>query len=274
MITVIGLGSAGCNIAEMFENNPLFQVKLIDKDIEGENCFSMVEYSSPEEYENNTPDLTSFFKDCNKEVFFIIGGGGNISGASLKILSYIKNLNISLLYIRPDTQLLSNSSFLQEKVTFNVFQQYARSGLFKKMFIISNEKIESLLGDIPVYSYYSKINEIIFNIFSSLFYLQEAKALIDNYSAPKTVSRIATVGIFDLENNIENMFYEFNLSDDKCYNFVINENVLKTDGKLFKNIKDRMKEKFNNTKISYKIFNTQYENNYCYVVEHTKIIQP
>ena len=35
MYTIIGLGSAGCNVAELFENGN-YKVKLIDVDIEGE----------------------------------------------------------------------------------------------------------------------------------------------------------------------------------------------------------------------------------------------
>ena len=68
MLTVIGLGSAGCNIAEMFENKPEFKVKLIDVNIEGENCFSLPKFTSPEDYENKLPDLTSFLEDTTNEI--------------------------------------------------------------------------------------------------------------------------------------------------------------------------------------------------------------
>lgn len=42
MQTVICLGPKACDIGELFEKDSDFQVKLIDKEIEGDNCFGLV----------------------------------------------------------------------------------------------------------------------------------------------------------------------------------------------------------------------------------------
>ena len=76
------------------------------------------------------------------------------------------------------------------------------------------------------------------------------------------------------ENNIEKMLYPIDLIDDKCYYFVINETELKSNGKLFKLIKERMREKvLDNTKISYRIHSTPQEQSYCYVVAWSRKVQ-
>lgn len=274
MYTIIGLGSAGCNIAELFENNPLYSVKLIDSNIEGENCFSLDVQKTPELYEKNIPDMSHFLEDDNKKVILILAGSGKISGASLQILKQLKHKEINIVYIRPDRTLMSSISEMQDRLTFNVFQEYARSGVFNRIYIINNSDIENVLGDIPIIGYYDAINKIIFNTLNTYFMLDNTEAVIDNSNPPKEISRICTFGVYDIEKNVEKIFYPFNMIDDKCYNFVINENSLKTDGKLFKLIKERMKEKIvDNTKISYKIFSSTTEINYCYVAVYSRKIQ-
>ena len=50
METVIGLGSAGCNIADCFAQYPQYKVLKIDSGIYGENCHFLPKYDTPEEY--------------------------------------------------------------------------------------------------------------------------------------------------------------------------------------------------------------------------------
>lgn len=274
MLTIIGLGSAGCNIAEMFEEYDTIKVKLIDVDIEGENCFSLPLYQNPEDYEKNLPNLNHFLSDCTKKILFIVAGSGKVSGASLRILSHLKDREISILYIRPDRQIISNIGEMQERLTFNVFQEYARSGVFEKVYLINNSNIENILGDNPVIGYNENLNKIIFNVVSGILSLDSKNPIINNFTAPKDTSRISTYGLYDLETDTERLFYNLEQIDDKCYYFIINEEILKTDGKLFKKIKETMKQKItNNIKISYKIFSSSSEINYCYVVNYSKKIQ-
>lgn len=274
MYTIIGLGSAGCNIAELFENNPEYKVKLIDVDIEGDNCFSFSQQKNPELYEKSIPDLSNFFSDITERVILVLAGSGKITGATLQILKQIKDKEISILYIRPDIDLLPTGSKLQDRVTFNVLQEYARSGIFKNIWLISNPAIEGIVGDVSIMDYNNTLNKVIYNAFNGVLKSLNTEAVIDNYVPAKEISRIATIGVYDLETNNEKLFYPFTSVDDKTYLFCINENDLKTSGKLFKNIKDRMREKnVDNLKISYRIHSTTHEQNYCYVAAYSRKIQ-
>ena len=91
MHTVIGLGLSGCNLAELFEANADYKVKLLDCDIEGENCFSIRAQATSEDYEKNTPDLTDFLSDSSEKIIFIVDGSTKIAGCSLQILKQLKN---------------------------------------------------------------------------------------------------------------------------------------------------------------------------------------
>jgi hypothetical protein len=165
MLTVIGLGSAGCNIAEMFEEVDGVSVYLIDKDIEGDNCICVEPRRTPEEYEKYFINLSSVTANIAKEVLFIVGGSGKISGMSLRLLEQIKDKNISVLYIK-DNSKVNGIEALQQKVTFNILQQYARSGTFKEIILVTNDMIENILGDIPIIGYHDALNKLIYSIYN------------------------------------------------------------------------------------------------------------
>jgi len=273
MYTIIGLGAAGCNIAELFEDSG-YKVKLIDTEIEGENCFAFSPQKTPELYEEKVPDLTDFFKDVTEKIILIIGGGGKISGASLKILKQLKNKELNILYIKPEEKLIGSLSKLQDRVTYNILQEYARSGVFKNIYLFSNPVVENIIGDVPIVEFKQKMNKVIFNAMNAYLKFNSTEALIDNSVQPKEISRMVSIGLYDIQNNQEQLFFPLDFTDDKCYYFAINENELKSNGKLFKIIKDSMLEKvLDQTKISYKIYSTTHEQNYCYVVAYSRKIQ-
>lgn len=275
MDTVIGLGSAGCNIAELFEGQENYVVKLIDAEIEGDaNCISIPIRNTPEQYEKHFPDLSDRLKDCTEKVWLFVGGSGKISGASLQLLKQLHGRELNVIYIKPDTTMLGNISALQDKVVYNVFQEYARSGVFKSLLLISNQELESVIGDLPVVGFYEQLNQLLYKTYLNIKQLQSTEALIDNSSPPKEVSRIQTIGLYNLETNDEKLFFNLSDIDDKIYHFLINENRLKSDGKLFRMIKERMREKtLDSIKISYTIHPTTQEQDQCFVAAYTKRIQ-
>lgn len=59
MDTIIGLGSAGCNIADCFAEYPQYTVYKIDNNVYGKNCYFLPKFDSPEEYEAHVGDLSS-----------------------------------------------------------------------------------------------------------------------------------------------------------------------------------------------------------------------
>ncbi len=273
MYTIIGLGSAGCNIAELFEQEG-YKVKLIDVGIEGENCFCLKEQKTPELYESNVPDLSIFFNDVTEKIILIVGGGGKISGATLQILKQLKHKELNIVYIKPEERLISSLAKLQDRVAYNILQEYARSGVFKNIYLFSNPVIENMIGDAPIVEFKERMNKVIFNALNAHIKFNNMEALIDNAVQPKEISRIVTFGLYDMQNNEEVLFFPINFIDDKCYYFAINENELKSNGKLFKMIKDSMLQKvLEQTKISYKIYSTPHEHNYCYVVAYSRKIQ-
>ena len=269
MDVIIGLGGAGCRIADEFAKYPQYEIYKIDTGLQGENCYSLPSCKSPEEYEQSVPDMSSFFKDIDGDILFIIGGGGKISGASLQIMKQLSKHNLHVLYVKPYIKSLTKTGMLQDRAAFSILQEYARSGLLKKIFLIDNTVLEKIIGDIPILEYNKKLNELIVNAFHYINVFNHTQPVLENVEPPKEVERICTIGIYDLKNNNETTFFNIENVGYKCYYYAIPEQILKSDGKLFKLIKDKAAEQ----QSSYRIYTTKHEDYFSYFVAQTNFIQ-
>ena len=100
-MNIIGLGQAGCNIAEQFKRYTQYKVYKINIGLKkSKSTYTLKKQKSPEAYEETFPNLkNTFFKEISGETLFITSCGFT-SGASLRLLEQIKNnCKISILYI-------------------------------------------------------------------------------------------------------------------------------------------------------------------------------
>jgi len=277
METIIGLGKAGCNIAEFFIQYPQYDIYRIDSTKRTGKKFKLIpKCNSHEEYEKKCPSMKAFFKNVNNSCLFIIGGSGTISGASLKILEYIKDKDISVLYIKPDIEFLSDTKYKQHKAVFQIMQQFARSNLLKRMYIVENEKVSQILGDLPIADYYNKINEFIVSSIHMINIFDHTESVINTFSEPVQTAKISTFGVVDIESDKEQNFYDITMPREKRYYYGINKNALNEKNKLFSKIKKQIKnisKKDDNMRVSYGIFSTEYEDNFAYSMTTATLIQ-
>ena len=138
MDTIIGLGKAGCAIADKFAEYPQYKAYKLDVGLKRtKTTFPLKEHQKFEDYEEKLPSLKTLFKEVSGDILFVVAGGGKVSSASLQILEYLKKCNISILYIKPEMSLLNETQTKLERLTYNVFQEYTRSGVFERMYIVS-----------------------------------------------------------------------------------------------------------------------------------------
>jgi len=274
MYSIIGLGNCGCEIAKKFEYFSQYTVYYIDADERCESNFCKVpRQDHPEKYEKNCPDFSSFLETVEEDVCLILGGSGYISATVLRILEKIRDRNINILYIRPDTELLTGTKLLQERATFNVLQEYARSGLFRNIILVHNNSISDIIGDIPIKKYFESINEMVSSSFNMINVLDNSEAVVSSFSDLSEVSRISTIGVMNLETNEEKLFYPLEHIREKKYYYAISENDLETKGSLLRDITEQVKNTSGDVKSGFGIFPTTYEQNYCYTLNYSSFIQ-
>jgi hypothetical protein len=274
-MNVIGLGKAGCAIASCLEKYPQYKCYKIDSGAQGERSYDFPVWETTEDYEKHTPDLKSFFGGIDGEILFVVGGSGAISCASLRILQQLESRDITILYLQPELALLNGTQFLRERLVRAVLQQYARSAVFKRIFLISNQALENIIGDVPIIGYFDKLNEVLVSAFHMINVFKNSTPALGKIEVPRDMCRISTFGIFDLDKNEEKMFFPLDKLRDVCYIYGVNQEKLKTDGTLFRTITNQIKGKgTDTTNVSYAVFPTSYEDSIAYCVAHASYIQP
>ena len=275
MEIVIGLGGAGCKIADEFAKYPQYQTYKIDEGVYtgilDKNTFSIAKQKTHQQYELQTPDLRAFLGHLGGQVLFVLGGSGNISGCALRVLEQIRHCKINVLYIEPDVELLVGDKKLQERATYYILQEFARSALLERLYIISNPQVEKILDNVPIIGYYDKLNELIVSTFHMINVYDNNKSVVDNFTTPEEIARISTIGISNLENEKKLFFLLDNIKEMKYY-YAISRNKLETDGSLMKKITENIKME-NDLKASYGIFATDYPDDYVYCIANSSFIQ-
>tara|TARA_A100001011_G_scaffold258416_1_gene266712 strand:- start:11083 stop:11943 length:861 start_codon:yes stop_codon:yes gene_type:complete len=275
MISIVGIGNASCAIAEKFVPQKNYKVYKLGSGVEaGPRCYKLDSYEGPEDYEKNIPKLKAFFKGINDDVQVFVVGSSMSSNYVLGILEQIKDKSIEIFYIKPDIELLTGVSKLVENVMFGVLQEYARSGLFKNLTIISNLEIEKNLDNVSIKNYYDSLNNTIFSTVHYLNFFTYTEPEIGQMSRPSTTSRIRAVGMLDVSKIKEKWLFELDTPRDICYYICINDEKLEKQIGLHRQIVDKLKKKPRNAfkKISYGIWETHLQD-FGFCVAHTNVIQ-
>ena len=274
MDTIVGLGKAGCAIAEKFTKYPQYKVFKIDSeglDSKNKNNYVLTKQNSPEEYEKATRSMKTFFKKTTDDILFVLSGSGMISGASLQILKCLQDKTVNILYVKPDLEFLGHTNIMQERVVRNVLQEYTRSGLFSRLFLVDNKKIEQILGEVPIVGYYDKLNELIVSTFHMVNVYNHQEAIHATPFDTADTTRISTLGILDIEEGEEKLFFSLDNIREKCYYYAINSKVLETDGKLLRTLTDNINKNIGKeVRAGFQVYSTSYEQNYGYLVVNTE----
>tara|TARA_R100001129_G_scaffold173221_1_gene144451 strand:- start:153 stop:989 length:837 start_codon:yes stop_codon:yes gene_type:complete len=272
--TIVGLGKAGCAIADKFCAYPQYKTYKIDSEgIDGKskNCFLLQRQDAPEEYEKNIRTMKSFFKDTTDDVLFVVSGSGIVSGAALQVLKSLQGKNVSVLYIKPDLEFLAKTNIYQERLVRNVLQEYTRSGVFNRMFLVDNKKVENILGDVPIVGYYDKLNELIVSTIHMVNVYNHQDPIHSTPFDTSETTRISTFGILDIDKGEENLFFSLDNIREKSYYYAINSKVLETDGKLLRRLTDNINKNVGkDVSAGFQVYSTSYDENYGYLVVNTE----
>tara|TARA_R110002110_G_scaffold39599_4_gene127583 strand:+ start:5459 stop:6301 length:843 start_codon:yes stop_codon:yes gene_type:complete len=275
MINVIGLGNIGCAIAEKFRVHSQYEVYKIGaglSDKDNKNSFSIKKRTSPEDYEEKFPaKVMNVLKKIDGDILFIVSGGTDISSASLRILQAVAPRRIEVLYIKPD--LIDDHSKSLDRMVSGVFQEYARSGLFEKLYLVSNSEIEKVIGNIPIGRYQDTINEFISSTLHMLNVYRNTEAIISSYPKESGICRICTIGIGEMEKMADQMCFSLDKVNEKSYYFAINKKQVDNDTDLLFRVKKRVAQKDDDIKVGFGVYSTEYDKNYIYIISQTKIIQ-
>jgi len=267
---VLGIGSAGSNIASQVAQ--ISDLKAVCVDAGG----LVPKKKTHEEYEKSGRSVAKKVKlPKDKDVTVVVCGAGKVSGITLSLLESIKDRNITVVYIVPDTFMLSKTQKLQNKVVFGVLQEYARSGLFESMYVMSNKEIEAFVGTSPISNMYEKINGMVANFIVSLNWFERTPPVIGSVHEPKDISRIRSVSIKEIDSNSENVFFSLeNITEIGLY-YSASEEMIKSEQSFLTNIRERV-ILYNERDIecSFGVWQNESDTSFIYSIKYTHFIQP
>jgi len=278
-MNVIGLGKAGCKIAEGFEQHPQYTVFKIDADKSykrKKNCFFVPPQPAVEMYDASPLDLKKLVESLepDDEVLFIVCGSGKIAGCTLWILQQLREREVNIAYICPDITTLDNKAKLRHRAHYHILQEYARSGVFKRIFLLDNNSISKIVGSTSVLQYYSKINDFILNIFHARNVYINNDSVFDTFQDDLITTRISTFSLVDMQEQKEKNFFDIKNVHQIKYFYGFNRTTIENDDSLLdKIVKISTAQATDDTITSYGIYESQYEVGYCFAVKSTAIIQ-
>ena len=280
-MNIVGLGNAGCQITSKFENLPQYNTFCIDTQNKGYSTYIEVQsQNSHEDYEKNYQELN--LKNVTVPTTLILCGSGDISGVVLRLLEQIKNNEleqvknneITVLYVKPDMRTLPKEAAMKHRVTFGVLQQYARSNLLNRLYVIDNQVVEEVLEQVSIAEYWNDMNNIIFSTFNMLNVFENTEPLLTTFSNINKTSRIATLGVVSFGDFKEKLFYDLQKPRVKKYFFGVNKETLDKEKDLLSKIRNFTHEGSDeNVSANFAIYSTDYEHNYIYTAHYASMIQ-
>jgi len=271
-MNIVGLGNAGCQIAKNFENYEQYKVFYIDVENKAYPTFLPVEIqNSHEDYEKKYKKLN--LNNCKGETTLILGGSGKISGCVLRLLEQLQKSPIKIIYIKSDETTMSELTKTRDKIVFGVLQEYARSNILEKVYLVSNKSVESIVGDVTIKDYWDEINNIISSTYHMINVFEKTEPLLVNYPNMKETIKVGTFGVVNFETGKERTFYDLQFPRIKKYFYGINKETM-NDKKILSKIRDfansKREEKLD---VGFSIYPTDYDDNYIYSVHYASYIQ-
>ena len=280
MDKVIGLGKLGCAIAEELTAYPEYRIYKIDGDIDERGSLSIGEYGDMASFEASvdSDEVGVYLRSIKKkdQVLLIVEGGDPISGATLKILETIKDVKLNVLYICPDRQMISEVQKRDDRIAFNVLQEYARSGKFENIFLVDKLKVEELAGHVPVNEYEKTISYFVAYVVAMINFFNHTKPVLANPINPPDIARIVAYGVSSLEEENKDINLLFPLEEVKDIHFFygVPQQELAEDTTLVKRIKEHVKSyKTEDVSTSFSVYETTLEAMIVLCVAYSSKIQ-
>jgi len=266
---VLGIGEAGKNIASQVAQ--ISNLRGVSVDTDG----LVPKKKTHEEYEKSGRSIAKKLKlPKDKDVTVVVCGAGKVSGVTLSLLETLKDRNITIVYVVPDPFMLSKTQKLQHKVVFGVLQEYARSGLFTSMYILSNKDIEDFVGTSAISNMYEKINSMIANFIVSLHWFENTEPTLGSIHEPKDISRIRTVSIKEVGSDSENSFYDLKNITEIGFYYSVSKETIESEENFLTNIRERV-ILYNKNKIdcSFGVWQNESDTSFVYSIKYTHFIQ-
>jgi hypothetical protein len=278
---VIGLGKLGCAIAEELTAYPEYRVYKIDASIGDRASLALGHCITMDQYESNLDqeEVAIYLRAIKSQdsVLLIAEGGDPILGAALGILQTVKNATINLLYICPEREMLTDTQKRDDKISFNVLQEYARSGMFDKIYLVSAPLIERLMGEVAIQKYEKQFSYFVSYAVAMLNFFHHSPPIISSDGEVPIGCRVATIGapLLENENPPLNLFFPLEQISGIHFYYGVPQEEIEDDTALLTRIKSHVRfYKSSSLATSFSVYATTLSDKISFCVAYSPAIQP
>lgn len=265
-ISLIGIGSCGASIAKEFlAFEDVYDIVSLDTKSHKFKTEIIVEipieYQHHEGYDQLEIDWSTLnYSENNIQIF--VSGASDISGVVLQLLKHLhfRKCKTTVFYIKPETKFLSEIQRLQDKVTFGVLQEYARSGIID-MIIFDNAILGQMVGKVAISKYYAAINQKIAHFVHTFNFCSNNAPVFGQRQTFLDITKIGCLGYGSINSDI-NLFYNLTSTDGEIvfpleiqYYFLVPQDKIENDDNLMTEIMETVeKEEQKYKSVSYGVY--------------------
>tara|TARA_R110000744_G_scaffold151907_5_gene265612 strand:- start:662 stop:1522 length:861 start_codon:yes stop_codon:yes gene_type:complete len=274
---IIGIGDGGSQIAEHFKK--YYDYSVLSASEKGD-----IKIPTAKKVEDLEDKMFSTKKKWSKtlkafagddDLLFIVNGAAKSSAISLVLMEEVKENLKSVIFVKSDPNTINGTAKLQQRASLMVMQEFTRSGLIEKMFIVDNLALEKISPDVNILNYYEQLNDLVVSTFHMINFCKDQRPVLNTTDDPVETARIATFGAFNVEDGEKKLFYSLDFPRETSYTYVLNDEALREPARLM-NIKDintavNKAEPANAS--SFVIYRSDLEHNYGYIVQYSTMIQ-
>lgn len=271
-MNIIGLGKAGCNISDMFNQYTQYNVFTLDTT---ENCsYRIPRQPSAELYDANPIDLSDMVSKMDDEdTYFILCGSGKIAACSLWILQQIKGKKVNIVYVDPEPSTVDQKGKLRNRAHYHVLQEYTRSGVFNKMFLFENALISDVIGKTSILNYFPKINQFIATAIHWMNIYNNTDTVFDTFRDEFVSSRICSFGVVNIETKQVTDTFLLEKCNQIKYFYGVNRIVIENDEDLLDNLNEITTSDTEDKSVSYGVYSTDLEQGFSFALKSSSEVQ-
>ncbi len=280
MDKVIGLGKLGCAITEELTAYPEYRIYKIDADIDQRGSLALGDHQTMDAFEENIDqdEVAVYLRSIKStdDVLLVVEGGAPISGATLKILETIKDAKLHVLYVSPDREMISEIRKRDDRIAFNILQEYARSGALEKIILVNQPSLDQLVGEVSISEYEKSISYFVAYVLAMINFFTHTDPILANKLRPADTARLVTFGISSLDDGNQdiNLLFPLSKPTDIHFFYGIPKQDLAEDTSLVKKIKKHVKDyKTNDLSTSFSVYETSLEARIVLCIAYSSHIQ-
>ena len=147
--------------------------------------------------------------------------------------------------------------------------------MFERLYVVENPVIESTIGNIPIKTYYDSLNEAIVSSLHMINVFENTTPVMSTFSSFVPTARISTFGMMEYKTGAEKLFFNLDTPREKRYYYALPKTVIESDGSTMSSIKEHITKNrtHDRQKITYGVYETNYEEPYVYCLSNSSLIQ-